>query len=348
MSVKIIKALMPESRYDAKSPYPMDPEFVVVHNTANDASARGEIAYMTRSDITTSFHYAVDDAEVVQGIPLNRNAWHAGDGRNGTGNRKGIAIEICHSKSGGDRFMKAEQNGAWLVAQLLMQFGWGLAKVKKHQDFMNKYCPHRTLDLGWSRFLKMIEGYMTKPEVDAQVTYTVKAGDSLSAIAKQYLGDANRFPEIVAANGISNPNIITVGQRLVIPAGTVPKEYAVYTIKKGDTFWGIAKTTLGDANLYKQLMELNPGKSEMNLQVGDKIKLPTAGSAPAASEPAGQIKVGSKVKVKPGAKTYEGKKLASFVYDNVYDVHQLSGSRAVIGQRGVVTAAMKVVDLIPQ
>jgi hypothetical protein len=60
------------------------------------------------------------------------------------------------------------------------------------------------------------------------------------------------------------------------------------------------------------------------------------------------IKVGSKVKVKTGAKTYEGKTLASFVYDNVYDVQQLSGARAVIGQRGVVTAAMKVVDLIPQ
>jgi N-acetylmuramoyl-L-alanine amidase len=71
--------------------------------------------------------------------------------------------------------------------------------------------------------------------------------------------------------------------------------------------------------------------------------------APATQKPSiATIKLGSKVKVKPGAKTYEGQKLASFVYDNVYDVQQLSGSRAVIGQRGVVTAAMRVVDLIPQ
>ena len=59
------------------------------------------------------------------------------------------------------------------------------------------------------------------------------------------------------------------------------------------------------------------------------------------------IQVGDRVKVKSGAKTYEGKSLASFVYQNTYDVQQLSGDRAVIGQKGVVTAAVNVKDLIP-
>ncbi|MFR5581258.1 MAG: hypothetical protein ACLTJ1_12655, partial [Thomasclavelia ramosa] len=35
--------------------------------------------------------------------------------------------------------------------------GWGIDKVKKHQDFANKYCPHRTLDMGWQRFLNMVQ-----------------------------------------------------------------------------------------------------------------------------------------------------------------------------------------------
>ena len=39
----------------------------------------------------------LDEDEVIQGLPLNRNGWHAGDGINGKGNRKGIAIEICKS-----------------------------------------------------------------------------------------------------------------------------------------------------------------------------------------------------------------------------------------------------------
>lgn len=30
----------------------------------------------------------------------------------------------------------------------------------KHQDFSGKYCPHRTLDLGWERFLNKIRTYL--------------------------------------------------------------------------------------------------------------------------------------------------------------------------------------------
>ena len=55
----------------------MTPTRVVVHNTANDAPAANEIAYMIRNDNEVSFHYAVDDQEVVQGVPENRNTWNA-------------------------------------------------------------------------------------------------------------------------------------------------------------------------------------------------------------------------------------------------------------------------------
>jgi len=48
------------------------------------------------------------------------------------------------------------------------------------------------------------------------VTYTVKSGDTLSAIAKKY---GTTVSAICSANGISNPNRISVGQRLTIPSG---------------------------------------------------------------------------------------------------------------------------------
>ena len=98
--MEIIKNLVDPSRYSIKCPYEMTAEFIVVHNTYNDAPARNEIAYMISNSNKTSFHYAIDDKEVVQGIPEDRNAWHASDGGNGKGNRKGIAIEICYSESG--------------------------------------------------------------------------------------------------------------------------------------------------------------------------------------------------------------------------------------------------------
>ena len=52
-------------------------------------------------------------------------------------------------------------------------------------------------------------------------TYTVKAGDTLSAIAKQHLGDANAYNKIFEANRdqLSDPDKIKPGQVLKIPRG---------------------------------------------------------------------------------------------------------------------------------
>lgn len=155
--MEIIRNLVPEDRWYLKCPHAMDPDCYVVHNTANDASAEGEVSYMITNDNKVSFHYAVDDIRVVQGVPENRNAWHAGDGGYGPGNRRGIGVEICWSMSGGERFEKAERNAAKFLAERLYARGWGIDRVRKHQDFSGKYCPHRTLDLGWARFLAMVQ-----------------------------------------------------------------------------------------------------------------------------------------------------------------------------------------------
>lgn len=50
-------------------------------------------------------------------------------------------------------------------------------------------------------------------------SYTVKAGDSLSKIAKQIYGDANKWRSIYQANTdkIKNPDLIHPGQVLTIP-----------------------------------------------------------------------------------------------------------------------------------
>ena len=50
-------------------------------------------------------------------------------------------------------------------------------------------------------------------------SYTVKSGDSLSKIAKQYYGDAGQWRKIFEANrgSISDPDKIQVGQELTIP-----------------------------------------------------------------------------------------------------------------------------------
>ena len=178
--------LVASENYSVKCPHSMTAEFIVVHNTANDATAENEVAYMISNKNQVSFHYAVDDQEVVQGIPITRNAWACGDGANGKGNRKGIQVEICYSKSGGTRFDQAEKNAAHFIATLLRERGWGIEKVKKHQDFRNKYCPHRTLDKGWNGFIQMIKSYLNDIPVVSSSGFIVGEKVRVKESATQY------------------------------------------------------------------------------------------------------------------------------------------------------------------
>ena len=178
--------LVASENYSVKCPHSMTAEFIVVHNTANDATAENEVAYMIRNKNQVSFHYAVDDQEVVQGIPITRNAWACGDGANGKGNRKGIQVEICYSKSGGTRFDQAEKNAAHFIATLLRERGWSIEKVKKHQDFSNKYCPHRTLDKGWNGFIQMIKSYLNDIPVTSSSGFKVGEKVRVKESATQY------------------------------------------------------------------------------------------------------------------------------------------------------------------
>lgn len=217
--MNIIKNLVPESKYGIKCPFKMNPTRIVVHNTANDATARNEIAYMTNNNYETSFHYAVDDKEIVQGLPLDRNGWHASDGH-GKGNLEGIAIEICYSKSGGDRFIKAEQNAVELIVYLLKQYNWGIDRVTKHQDYTNKYCPHRTLDMGWDRFIKMIEDKLNNEEkTKEEPTIGYKVGDvvTINGVYVSSTSTNKLVPAITKGtitkilNGARNPYLLDNG-----------------------------------------------------------------------------------------------------------------------------------------
>ena len=91
-------------------------------------------------------------------------------------------------------------------------------------------------------------------------TYTVKSGDTLSGIAAEQLGDADRWPEIFALNRdvIEDPDKIFPGQVLTLPAATpTDPPPRIYTVRRGDTLSGIAEKELGDASRWPEIFELN-------------------------------------------------------------------------------------------
>lgn len=288
MAIVPRKKLCPAVNKSWKFPYPMTPECYVVHNTANDASADNEITYMNRTKEQggkqVSYHYAIDDKEVVQGLEENVNGWHAGDGAEGAGNRKGIGIEICWSKSGGDRFIKAEQLAAQFIAQELKKKGWGLDKVKKHQDFdtHRKYCPHRTLDMGWQRFLNMIDSYMNpaKPEPTPTPSAAFKVGDIVDFLGGKHYSSANGS---TGYNVTAGPAKITS-----ISKGSAHPYHCVHTDKSSNVYGWV------DASAVKAQAKEEPKVDPT----------PAPAPAPEPSKPL-EIVIGAIVTFK-GGKHYSG------------------------------------------
>ncbi|HFU4218924.1 TPA: N-acetylmuramoyl-L-alanine amidase [Streptococcus suis] len=172
LGLKLVQMPVPAWNQGIKQTYPMAPQFLTIHNTANNASARAEISYMIGNGQWVSYHWAVDDIEAIQAIPHNRNAWHCGDGEYGNGNRLSIGIEICHSLTPGNpKYPQSEENGAKLAAIILHQLGWGIDRIRKHQDWSGKYCPHRILDnQNWEGFKGKVQAYLLQLQGKAVAT----------------------------------------------------------------------------------------------------------------------------------------------------------------------------------
>lgn len=304
----------PEEKYDYKCPYPMDPIGVTVHNTANDAPAINEVIYMHNNWNTVSYHYAVDDVEFIQALPRDRNAWHAGDGTTGTGNRQTLSVEICYSLSGGPRFDAAERNGAKLVAEILVAYGWGLDDVYKHQDWSGKYCPHRTLDYGWDRFMGMVA-----EEYNALLTPApAEPAPETPNTTELYRVQVGAFKD--GSNA----------ERLVQTLKS--KGYKAYVTLRGD-FNRVqvgAFANIDNANKLIDKLDKDGFKAILVKPVGATSETP----APAPAEPT--FSVGDTVVVTV-PEDINGTSLAVSGY---YTVMQVDSGRVVIGRDGVVTAAM--------
>lgn len=103
-----------------------------------------------------------------------------------------------------------------------------------------------------------------------EVVYTVKAGDTLSAIAAKY---GTTYQKIADYNGIANPNLIHVGQKIKIPTAGAQAAPTIYTVKKGDSLWKIAASLLGNGSRWPEIQKAN-GLSSTTIYPGQKLKIP--------------------------------------------------------------------------
>jgi N-acetylmuramoyl-L-alanine amidase CwlA len=164
--VPVIVDLIPVSNKYARPGNPMAPTTVTIHNTGNtnkDANGQMHTEYVDNVKDYVSWHFTVDDFAIYQELPVNENAWHAGDGGEGPGNRTSIAIEICEQP--GINWEKAKENAVKLLYFLKQNITSLQADfIVSHQKWSGKYCPHRILDEGWQLFIDQYTRYAKSKE----------------------------------------------------------------------------------------------------------------------------------------------------------------------------------------
>ena len=99
-------------------------------------------------------------------------------------------------------------------------------------------------------------------------TYIVKKGDTLYGISNQY---GVSVIELASINGV-NATSLQIGQELVIPdkSGVNPNNMFLYTVKKGDTLYSIAKKYNTSVSAILDLNYL----TSSNLSIGQVIRIP--------------------------------------------------------------------------
>jgi S-formylglutathione hydrolase FrmB len=99
-------------------------------------------------------------------------------------------------------------------------------------------------------------------------THTVVAGETLSALALRFYGDAELHRLIATASGIANPNVIDVGQRLLFP------DFTRYTVVAGDTLSGLAQRFYGDAELDRLIAGASGIAESAVINAGQRLIIP--------------------------------------------------------------------------
>ena len=98
--------------------------------------------------------------------------------------------------------------------------------------------------------------------------HVVAAGETLSALALRFYGDAALSSLIAAASGITDPDDIDVGQRLIIP------DFSRYTAVAGDTLSALASRFYGDAGLSWLIADASGVAENATIGVGQRLVIP--------------------------------------------------------------------------
>lgn len=313
------KNLVPSSKYNIKCPYPMNPKKITIHCTDNQAPAANEINYMINNNNQTSYHIAIDEKEAVQGLPFNRNGWHAGDGRNGYGNRNTIGVEMCRSYDRSrkttklneplkSQFSKTFENTIKVVAKLCIDLGIvaNESNIKQHRDWSGKYCPRKILDdKSWNELVDGIIKEYNRLKNGASGT----SKGSISKSSKQ--------------SSPSKSSSVYKGNSIVDYLNSLGIDSSPANRRKLAKKYGVKNYDLSAAKNLELLNKMRSGKKPAQTS--------SSTSASKTSTTHTTFKVGGKATIKPTAKTYAtGEPIPSRYKGKTFTIQQIKSDRVLL------------------
>lgn len=169
--------------------------------------------------------------QTVYGAPVNyycaRDSWDGSDFKHTEAPPSGVSVPVYWSWIGtinGEtrdwgHIAALLPDGRVLSSPLRWSDGYGQTIAGSIDEVSNML---GATFLGWTEDMNTLRivNYTDTPTPEPTPpnrTYTVQPGDTLWGIAVLFYGDGTRYPEIAAANGIENPNLIFPGQEFIIP-----------------------------------------------------------------------------------------------------------------------------------
>lgn len=291
-------------------------KYIVIHETANTnkgANAQAHANLQSRGNSrSASWHYQVDDKQVIQSFDDNKQCWHAG---NASYNKESIGIEICVNSDG--NYLKAVDNAIQLTKYLMDKYNISADNVIQHNVASGKDCPRylRSGNKGitWNEFKNRLVAKKQPTSVTNKPVATSKSNsNSKSSIKPNY--STNSVVEFLAS--IKQPFSFDYRKRLA----------SVYGIKN---YQGKAVQNLMLLDkLKRDYKATGKIKTTSNTNTSTSSKTSTKTNTSVSQT----FKVGSKVKIKSSAKRYSRANVAipARYKNKTYTVQQVGKNDVLI------------------